>query len=496
MADLDEKYYPHNIAWIVLNRLKEFNDKPEFIRELNYRFNRLTTHTLYFKFAPFYEEAMKYFEKHNKFPGIKYFNERFTDGRVMLEMTNASFSMDMYDELKKQLDYELLIQDFNERIGHSDHIDIEGCKEFGKKFTLFAETGKPIPIDKKEDWLNSYEHFEQRYHGISTGIPILDEQIGDLNGLVTVAAPSGNGKSTFALSLAYNIATQKDDRGRGRNVLYISYEMTKFQLQANLVSIESSLNSDISKRLKATDIKESKLNEEQRQLYKDYIESFMTKTNQSGGYIALYDNTSMSGCSTIEEFMAKIEEYSASLERRFDVIFIDNVDSLKMLEGDRGQSEMDKVNTFITKLDSFTKTYMDGYGTTIVLLSQTNREGIDKLTRIFESKNNDKDKEVNIDGTVLKSFSSLYERATMVLVLYSSAVMRANNQLELMPVKLRNKPLPRKPINLATKWEYSYVGNYGASPIVINSQIPSSDDIDDIDDIQLEDIEDLYDEEI
>lgn len=369
MADLDEKYYPHNIAWIVLNRLKEFNDKPEFIRELNYRFNRLTTHTLYFKFAPFYEEAMKYFEKHNKFPDIKYFNERFTDGRVMLEMTNASFSIDMYDELKKQLDYELLIQDFNERIGHSDHIDIEGCKEFGKKFALFAETGKPIPIDKKEDWLNSYEHFEQRYHGISTGIPILDEQIGDLNGLVTVAAPSGNGKSTFALSLAYNIATQKDDRGRGRNVLYISYEMTKFQLQANLVSIESSLNSD-----------------------------------------------------------------------------------------------------------------MDGYGTTIVLLSQTNREGIDKLTRIFESKNNDKDKEVNIDGTVLKSFSSLYERATMVLVLYSSAVMRANNQLELMPVKLRNKPLPRKPINLATKWEYSYVGNYGASPIVMNTQIQSSDDIDDIDD--------------
>ena len=478
MSDLDEKYYPHNIAWIVLNRLKEFNDKPEFIRELNYRFNRLTTHTLYFKFAPFYEEAMKYFEKHNKFPDIKYFNERFTDGRVMLEMTNASFSIDMYDELKKQLDYELLIQDFNERIGHSDHIDIQGCKEFGKKFALFAETGKPIPIDTKEDWLNSYEHFEQRYHGISTGIPILDEQIGKLGGLVTVAAPSGNGKSTFALSLAYNIATQKDDRGRGRNVLYISYEMTKFQLQANLVSIESSFNSDISKRLRATDIKENKLTEEQRLLFKEYMKNFMAKTNESNGYIALYDNTSMTGCSTIEDFMAKIEEYSASLERRFDVIFIDNVDSLKILEGDRGQSETDKMNSFITKLDSFTKTYMDGYGTTIVLLSQTNRDGYKKL-KAMEANSS---QEITIDFTVIQQYSASYERATTVLVLYSSAVMRANNQLKLMPVKLRNKPLPRQPINLATKWEYSYVGGYGASPIVINSQIPSSDDIDDIDD--------------
>lgn len=109
MIDTEEKYYPHTIAWIVLNRLKDFNEKPQFIRDLAYRFSRLTSHTIYFKFAPLYEEAVRYFEIQNKFPDLKYFNERFPDGRVMWEMTNASFSIDMYDTLKKQLDYELII---------------------------------------------------------------------------------------------------------------------------------------------------------------------------------------------------------------------------------------------------------------------------------------------------------------------------------------------------------------------------------------------------
>lgn len=89
MVDLDEKYYPHKIAWIVLNRLKEFNDTPQLIRDLSAKFNELTTHTIYFKFAPLYKESVNYYERHNNFPDIKYFNERFTDGRVMLEITNA-----------------------------------------------------------------------------------------------------------------------------------------------------------------------------------------------------------------------------------------------------------------------------------------------------------------------------------------------------------------------------------------------------------------------
>ena len=95
--------------------------------------------------------------------------------------------------------------------------------------------------------------------------------------------------------------------------------------------------------------------------------------------------------------------------------------------------------------------------------------------------------EITIDFTVLQQYSALYERATMVLVLYSSATMRSQNQLRLMPVKLRNKPLPTRPLILTTRWEYSYVGRYinqAIEPIPVVSNSESSNDLDD-DDLDL-----------
>jgi hypothetical protein len=89
--------------------------------------------------------------------------------------------------------------------------------------------------------------------------------------------------------------------------------------------------------------------------------------------------------------------------------------------------------------------------------------------------------EITIDFTVLQRYSALYERATMVLVLYSSAIMRNANQLKLMPVKLRNKPLPVQPITLTTRWDYSYVGGNYVPPKITSSDLTSLSEADDDD---------------
>ena len=191
--------------------------------------------------------------------------------------------------------------------------------------------------------------------------------------------------------------------------------------------------------------------------------------NKDGSATIIDYKSDIAGYTTIEEFMTCIEEHSEKVGRKFDIIFIDNVDSLKILKGERGQDETAKMNSFITKLDAFSKTYMDGYGTCIVLLSQTNREGLKKL-RAMEANGS---QEISIDFTVIQQYSALYERATIVLVLYSSAVMRANNQLKLMPVKLRGKALPRQPITLTTKWEYGYVGGSYVPPTVTTQDLTS-----------------------
>lgn len=478
----DEKYFPYRISWLILNKLSEFNDKPQLIEDLAEKFEKLTSHTLFYTFAPLYREAMVFYNEQGYFPDVVYLNSRFPAGRMIELIDGIQFSMHLYDKLLKQLDYEILIQNFTVKIGDSDFIDIESCKELGKKLVEFATTNIEIPLDVKTDWVNSYRNAVQEYHGVSTGIKILDEQVGTMSGITTIAAPSGNGKSTMALSLAYNIATHKSPKtGCGGNVLYISFEMTKFQLQANIVSIESSFSESTSDRLKASDIKEFNLKDHEVDTYEKHMINFMKRLNYSGGYLALVDNTSMTGYNTIEGFITSIENLSEKLNKKFDIIFIDNVDSLKVLKGDRGQDEMAKMNSFITKLDAFSKTYMNGYGTTIVLLSQTNRDGFKKLKAMEASGT----QEITIDYTVLQQYSALYERATMVLVLYSSALMRANNQLKLMPVKLRNKPLPHQPISLATRWDFSYVGGSYRPPKMTENDI--TEIIDSISDTDLED---------
>lgn len=467
-VDDEAKYFPHKVAWLTLNKLDEFDKHPKLIEDLADKFEHLTSHTIYHKFAPLYREAVNYYNEHGKFPDLPYLNSRFPEGKVIEYITGIQYSITLYDKLRKQLDYEIIIQDFNEHIGYSEFIDMQSCMDFSKKLAEFANTNSEIPLDTKEDWINSYKNAIKDYHGISTGIKQVDEKIGAFSNLVTIAAPSGNGKSTFALSLAYNMATYRHPRmGRGANVLYISFEMSKFELQANLASIESSFSENHSERIRATDIKERNLDENSAYLYEKHINNFTQRLNYSGGYVALVDNTSMTGYNSIEGFMASIEELSEKLDRKFDIIFIDNVDSLKVLKGDRGQDEMAKMNSFITKLDAFTKTYADNYGTTIVLLSQTNRDGYKKLKAMEASGT----QEITIDYTVLQQYSALYERATMVLVLYSSALMRANNQLKLMPVKLRNKSLPHQPFTLVTRWDYSYVGGTYKPPKITEDDI-------------------------
>ena len=39
----DEKYFPYRISWLILNKLSEFNDKPQLIEDLAEKFEKLTS---------------------------------------------------------------------------------------------------------------------------------------------------------------------------------------------------------------------------------------------------------------------------------------------------------------------------------------------------------------------------------------------------------------------------------------------------------------------
>jgi hypothetical protein len=91
----------------------------------------------------------------------------------------------------------------------------------------------------------------------------------------------------------------------------------------------------------------------------------------------------------------------------------------------------------------------------MLLLSQVNRPAMKKLGT--PDKGNVKDTSVKIDVTCVQKYNALYEKATCVLVAFSDAATRARNIMRIYPVKLRNRPLPTRPVEVQVNFRYSKV---------------------------------------
>ena len=51
----------------------------------------------------------------------------------------------------------------------------------------------------------------------------------------------------------------------------------------------------------------------------------------------------------------------------------------------------------------------------------------------------------------------MYEKATCVLIAFSDAATRARNIMRIYPVKLRNRPIPQRPVEVRVNFKYSKV---------------------------------------
>lgn len=447
MNELKNKLFPADLAWNILNNLDKFNDRSNLIENLSKKFIDLKEHTIFGLFTDLFKESVTFYNKHGLFPDITYLNKRFPDGKLIKVLKNEEFSMSLYDELLKTIDYELLIQNFNNKIASKPDVDVDACLELSKSLARFASRNSEIPKDTKESWLNSYEDYAKDFKGIKTGMKELDEVIGVLGfrSLSTFAAPSGHGKSTFAISLAYNVALM------GMTVDYVSFEVPKNHILFNLVSIESSNENNPRERLNSSKIKGSKLDERERELYKNYLIRLMSKLKHSGGFINIIDQTEVQSDS-FEQFCASLENIAEERGTPADLIIIDNVDNLQIMKSSE-RDEITRVNQYIISLDKFCKTYYNNIGTSLMLLTQVNRTGIKKIN----SMDNQGDKEVSIDVTCIQKFNALYEKSTTVLVGYSSPSIRVNNAIKIMPIKLRNNALPTRPVSLRAEFEYSKI---------------------------------------
>lgn len=441
-----EKLTPSRCMWCVLNNLQKFDEKPEFILNLVEKWKELKDHDTLSSYLDLFLSVEKFYQENQKFPDSAWLKLVFKDNRP-IQITNDEYSSTIYETLDKYIDQEILKEKLNKCIVRKDIPSIIDIRALAKEMLKYSDSNVEIPKETRKSLTEAYEIYEQDFQGVQTYIPALDEAIGVMGyqSLSVLAAPSGHGKSTCALSIAYYNAIH------GKVVDYLSFEVPKNHMYFNIASIES--ESHKGEEIAASDIKERALDEKSKELYKIYINDFMDKCSASGGYLNIIDQTTAS-INTFESLCNTLESIAEKRGRPADLIVVDNIDNFQTLRSSE-RDEATKINNYIVSLDAFSKTYCNGNGTSMLLLSQVNRPAMKKLST--PDKGNIKDNSVKIDVTCVQKYNALYEKATCVLIAFSDAATRARNMMRIYPVKLRNRPLPTRPVELQVNFKYSKV---------------------------------------
>ena len=439
-----EKIMPTQWFWCLINNLDKFDSKPELVLDLIEKFKKIEDHRVLSTLRVVVEAIEKGYNELGKFPDVAWLKLNFK-GNISIIISNDEFSMQMYDSLNRYLDQEYLKQEISRKIVETENIDLDDARLLTKALATYTDRSSEIPKSTRLRVTNLYDDYKKNFRGLVTHIRPVDNVIGVMGykSLSVFAAPSGHGKSTFALSVAYYAALS------GAQVDYLSFEIPYDHVWFNVVSMYSE---DKEVKLRASDLKEGNLTEEQTATYKKYANEVMDMIAQAGGYLNVVDQ-SQGSAPTFSELCANLEAMADERQRPADLIVIDNVDNFKVLRGGE-RDETTRINNYIVSLDSFCKEYHGGAGTTILLLSQVNRPAMKKL---HSSEGEDREKKVKIDMTCIQQYNALYEKATCVLVGYSDEVSRAQGTMRIYPVKLRNRGIPDKPITVSVNFAFSKV---------------------------------------
>lgn len=438
-----DKIAPERWMWCVINNLERFNDRPEYILDLIKKYNRLIDHPSLAHFSNVLNAIERAWKQDSKFPDIEKLKIDFRDIRA-IQVTNDKFSMQIYDALVKYIEQEVLRQRVIDKFINRDNPDTEDLRKLSDEMNRFANRATKIPKETRESLVNLYEEYSAHFDGIKTYIQPVDDVIGVLGyqSLSVFAAPSGHGKSTFAMSVAYYNALS------GKCVEYCSFEIPQNQMWFNIMSMDSEGTSN---PLESYKIKGSELNSTEALGFKDRMNNFLDRLEVSGGGLYILDQTT-AGINTYEGFCSTLEARAEERGRKADLIIVDNIDNFQMFRSYE-RDEIAKINNYIIGLDGFVKQYCDGAGTSMLLLSQVNRPAMKKLYTAA----NDDSKSTKIDVTCVQKYNALYEKPTCVMIGYADEAARGSGFMRIHPVKLRNRQVPETPIRVKVNYAYSKV---------------------------------------
>ena len=211
--------------------------------------------------------------------------------------------------------------------------------------------------------------------------------------------------------------------------------------------------------------------------YEECSASILSKTKESGGRINILTQKTMPEAN-FEDFCARLENESVINGKRAELIIIDNVDNLGLFPF-KGTDFRAAMNNRISHLDAFAETYHNHEGTHVLILSQSNRAGMDKLEENEDPStdvSNDllskpkvqsrRRKPPTIDGRVISDYSALSQKAKIGMVCSISDEARRKGVIKIFFIKVRDTGKPADSVEIYTDFKHSMVGGKVAVPSV------------------------------
>lgn len=402
----------------------------DYIRELL----GVLENTSLLHYKPLFETVLKFKEAHNKFPSFEYLYQMYQGYLIpSQEKLNSDLLSDLMYQMKKE--YIAIKAHFELSQGNLD-----SAKEI---LSDFGQQNKPLNLFSIDDVLPSYERMKTIPSGVLCGVKSLDDiYLGfGYQAAHVIAAPPGQGKTTFLLNLLYNAIMHS-----GFKAVLFTLEVSSRNVFYNLLcrhSFEIGLPID-SKYLKKGNLNDPKhLGEKGEKRFKLVVESWKESIK---GKIEIISPENMAEFNPVQ-IIKTLDVISEKFEGGIDIVGLDYLNLTKFYNTPGIRNSYDQQNFYMRFFTNLSVTY-GNFGFICFVLSQVNRVGMDLLRR---------NKGIGLD--VLAEANELERSATTVTVLTTTADDLAAKKLNIQTLKNRDGGLSVNIIPSRIEPQYCFIGN-------------------------------------
>lgn len=290
--------------------------------------------------------------------------------------------------------------------------------------------------DSYEHFISQYEHKENHQedsYGILSGVNIIDDVLGGIRRgqLMFIAGWTGSFKTGSCVNWAVSGVRA------GYNVLYITMENTRSELEAQVLSCHSAdpkfarfnVNSPTH-----SEIFKARLTPPQKKLildrvYKDII------INEDGDYGSLYLHQPDKADFTISDALRVCLKYNNECGGELDMLVLD---SPLLMVPEKGPRDNNSRNWIVRTLKTIAASFNRGKGLAILCPHQINREGYARAIQ-----NNGV-----YDHRCIADLNEVERSSDGILTIFIDEVLRSSNQAKIQFLKTRSEQLPTEPYTI------------------------------------------------